>query len=582
MLIPLLLSALLVSEEAPVVRKARNVVRPTTPIEIHPVLHEQDAFILKFAEGIRVRLVGGQLTCAERPVELQACRDLLAATTQEPLFQRAVADLEAERERALRRVPADHPLPADLCNYYRVRTDGALQSAALIDRLAENSLVEVVYPELSRDALVMLGNDIAPPTSNFEVLQTYRDPAPLGLGYQQIANVVGAQSPDQTIGHLEGSWHLGHEDVCQLISASIVSTPKPDSSWDGWADHGDAVVGILCGDRNGYGIRGMSNQADLILGSLAAGSANMISQCTAAATAGDVFVSSFAWLLGSAQAPVDYPQAEFDAVNIATLLGITYCFGAANSNTDLGDPAIYGTRYAPGAADSGGVIVGARNSTNSDKIGFSNYGSRVDCSAWGENITSAGYGDLFGPGPQQLYTAGFGGTSGAGPLVAACAAAISGIVREQDDTLLTPFQIRDLLRSIGTAQGAGNPVGLQPDLVQILASQGLPDGLRLQGDVLVGGSATLECSGEASMPFLIFVSPDRGRFPTGLNRDLLLDATTLVTVAGFVLDAAGHRSLTGSVPSHPGLADSSFFLQMLDARAGGGLHLTSSVEMYIR
>jgi hypothetical protein len=578
-----LFAALLFSADASVVRLDRNVVRPSLPIEIHPVLDEQGAFVLKFAEGSQVRLALGALACAERPIEVAACRDVLSGTVVEPYFTRPVAELEAERSLAVSRTPADQPLPADLCNYFRVRTGGAEQSAALIDELSEHAIVEVAYPEPSRDALVMIDNDIAPPTANFEALQDYRDPGPQALGYQSIANVVGAQSPDQTIGHLEGSWHLGHEDVCQMVAVNIVSTPPPGSGWDSWRNHGDAVVGILCGDRNGYGIRGMNNQASLILGSLESGAADMISQCTAAATAGDVFVSSFAWLTDQGfHAPVDWPQAEFDAVNTAAMLGITYCFGAGNTNADLADTAIYGTRYTTGSAESGGIIVGARNSTNADRIGFSNYGSRVDVSAWGENITTVGYGDLFGPDQLQRYTATFGGTSGAGPLVAACAATISGVVREQDDTILTPSELQTLFRTIGTPQGAGGNVGLQPDLVQILANLGLPDGLGIQGDATVGGSATIDCSGDPNKPFLLFVSPNRGRFATSMNRDLLVDASVLVTVTGFVLDGAGQRSLTGPIPNDPGLQDTSVFIQMLDAKAAGGLHLSNSVELYIR
>ena len=59
-------------------------------------------------------------------------------------------------------------------------------------------LVECAYAELSRESIVPIGGDLAPPTPLFEALQTYTGDAPLGLGYDAVRSVVGATAPDLT------------------------------------------------------------------------------------------------------------------------------------------------------------------------------------------------------------------------------------------------------------------------------------------------------------------------------------------------------------------------------------------------
>lgn len=562
-------------------RPSRNVLRPELPFSLVEGTHRPDAVICKFVEGKPIRLVGNQLVSVEEPATPSVYSELLSPFAIERVFERSVADLEAERAALLPLVPDHLPLPADLNQFYRITTDGPASTERLVNELNLLPLIETAYAELSKDALVMLGNDIAPPTPLFEQGQTFKAPAPNGLGYDEFRSVVGARAPDLTVGHLEASWHFGHEDACQMIAANVVGA-LPSSSWDSWRNHGDAVAGILTADRNGYGVRGMNDGANFILGSLESGAANMISLCTAVSEAGDVWVSSFAWGVSVYHAPVDWPQAEFDAVSIAATKGIVYCFGAGNTDADLGDTSIYGTRYTPGAPDSGGVIVGASNSSDLNKIGFSNYGARVDCHAWGESIGTIGYGDLFDPSDtQQRYTSGFGGTSGAGPLVAGIAASVSNIVREQNGEQLTAFQIRDKLRTLGTPQGSGGHIGPRADLKKLLASEGLPDGLLIPDDGELGQPVSVLMSGSPSASVVLFLSTGRGRASVGLNRDFLLDPSTLVIVGGISLSASGELTVTGSLPSTPSIAGASFFMQMA-AGGGAGFHLSNSAELWIR
>ena len=63
--------------------------------------------------------------------------------------------------------------------------------------------------------------------------------------------------------------------------------------------------------------------------------------------------------------------------------------------------------------DSGAIMVGAALSPlPHDRANFSNFGTRIDCYGWGENVTSAGYGDLtpVRTPDNSTYTAVFSGT----------------------------------------------------------------------------------------------------------------------------------------------------------------------------
>ena len=410
-------------------RPARNVLRPEVPVVLHAG-QWPTRVVLKFVDEVAVRRAGGRFV-SRGPVlaDLASLEVLLEGAVVSRLFTRSVTDLGAERAALLERVPAHRPLPADLNQYYRIETAGPGQTVALVEALLALPSVETAYPE---PRFVVPQEDLAPPTPLLESGQGYLGPAPLGLGYEAVRTLVGVRAQDVTIYHLESSWHFEHEDASQMVLASLIGDP-PAPFLDSWKDHGSAVAGVLTADRNAYGMRGMSDGATLRLASMQTGTADTISTCTALAEPGDVFITSAAPIVqGQYYAPLDFHQAEFDVIELAALQGIVYCFGSGNSGEDLEDVSIYGTRYLPGAPDSGGVIVGAGQSTSLDASGFSNHGSRVDCHAWGDGIWTLGYGTLFDPGdPRQLYADDFSGTSGSGPQIAGLAAALSNAVREQ-------------------------------------------------------------------------------------------------------------------------------------------------------
>jgi len=111
-----------------------------------------------------------------------------------------------------------------------------------------------------------------------------------------------------------------------------------------------------------------------------------------------------------------------------------------------------------------------------ERLSESNFGSRVDCYAWGENIVSAGYGDRYhNQGDNTTYTGAFGGTSGAAAIIAGAALLVQGIYHKATRSRLLPEQMRSILSATGTPQGPATAlenIGVMPDLRQIIQNLG--------------------------------------------------------------------------------------------------------------
>ena len=501
-------------------------------------------------------------------------------------FTRTEEDLDQERAWILARLGPDEEIPAELNLYYLVRTSGVEESEEVIDGLNALDLVEFAYAEVADSAYVPCG-DIPPPTPDFTSRQNYFGAAPTGVNYRAAYVLWGGRGQGRTIAHIEGAWVVGHEDLALMTSSAYVTGP-PTSNFansSSWTQHGTACVGIMAADRNGYGVNGFaSGRKKLLLACIGYGAAKQINNCAGLSGPGDVFSSSFAYVVSGKHAPLTWVRSNYDAVRNATAKGITYAYAAGNSNKDLMDP-IYQGRFDPSKYDSGGVVVGAGKTNGIDKISFSNYGKRVDCHAWGTGITTFGYGKLFNGGgdKRQYYTDSFGGTSGATPIVAGIASVFWNIVKEQNGVSLKSSEVRDALRKYGTPQRYGGHIGPQPDLKKMLAAYGLPDGLWLQSDVKIGGKATLEITGKPKGGYILLMSvaPAHVSFPGILNRDILVDLTVGAGVAAGALDAQGKAALSFTVPQNPTLTEKDFYFQVVDFTAAGKVHASNSIEVYL-
>lgn len=208
----------------------------------------------------------------------------------------------------------------------------------------------------------------------------------------------------------------------------------------------------------------------------------LMTQAIAAAVPGEVILIEIHIFIGVGPywRAMEVVQENYDAIRLATALGYTVVEPAGNGENYVGgagddfDNFTVGGKYIlrRGHADfrdSGAIMVaGSVSATPHTKISYTNYGSRMDCYAWAENVfSSAG-------GANNAYTTTFGGTSSASPIVAGAAMLLQSLNKAKTGSFLTNTEVRSLLSTYGTASAypTTEKIGLLPDLNAIANFKG--------------------------------------------------------------------------------------------------------------
>jgi hypothetical protein len=298
---------------------------------------------------------------------------------------------------------------------------------------------------------------------------------------------------------VELGWQIGHEDL--PVNKSYLLDSANTSQQD-WVDHGTAVLGVIGASHpNGVGVIGIAPKSELwMVSSLQDADlsprslADAINLATVTGRPGDIIVIPLE-MLGPPSSeiancsdadnasfediPVEYTQANYDAISAATTAGLVVVEAAGNGQMNLSADR-YHDLFDRGSRDSGAILVGAGTSDTRSPVCSTNFGSRVDLQGWGENVTTTGYGDLQNLGdPNSLYTQEFGGTSAAAAMVAGAAADFQGIAKHRGYSL-SPEEVREALQNTGTAQGPSTThhIGPLPNLVSAINKK-IPDTVQL-------------------------------------------------------------------------------------------------------
>nr|MEE4267149.1 carboxypeptidase regulatory-like domain-containing protein [Candidatus Krumholzibacteria bacterium] len=410
--------------------------------------------------------------------------------------------------RLTQRIPTARVLPADkarqhgqpdLALYADLATEGLdrQELIRIVARLNAHPDVELAFLE-PRAVPAALGFDAftgryTPPAvpnpakrtaENFQDLQGYLEQAPLGVGALAMRDIPGQRGDGVTVIDVEGGWLWTHEDLPTPVVELGVQID--DLSW---RNHGTAVMGEIRGIDNGTGVTGIV--PDCQVGSSSIGNVSTAAALHAAIEVlqpGDVILIELhapgPLSDGSGQfgyLPMEYWQDNFDAIRLATSRGILVCEAAGNGNQNLDDP-VYMNLFDRQVRDSGAIMCGATAGSELIAAGFSNHGQRVDLNGWGWDVTTTGYGDLYGAEESEYYTFSFSGTSSASPIVTGSVASLQAMVRQELGLDLDARLARDLLRTTGTPMGAGNPIGTRPNLEAAFALASTTVG-ELQGTV---------------------------------------------------------------------------------------------------
>jgi hypothetical protein len=347
----------------------------------------------------------------------------------------------------------------------------------------------------------------ATPTPSYVHRQSYLRRAPEGLdavwAWSQGGDGDGVQIVD-----IERAWNFRHEDLLDYFGGVVGGQPL-DCLRE--RNHGTAILGILSGDDNSLGVKGIAPRANVRAISTRApgfpedavpGTSETSAAIHAAADLltmnGTMLDTGHIILLelqrpgpGGYRIPVEWWPDDLAAIRYATSLGLIVVTAAGNGDDNGvgarldarpfdgpagGFPRDWSNPFRPGPADSGAIIVGAgvppvgRHGKDRSRVLYSNYGSRLDAQGWGYEVTTTGYGCLNGGMEEHWYTDGFGGTSAAAAMVAGVLACVQSARRKRGLPPLDARAARRLLRRTGSPQqaDAGFPVseriGRRPDL----------------------------------------------------------------------------------------------------------------------
>jgi serine protease len=456
--------------------------------------------------AVKLRRHGGEaprhLSGLEAFLEKGGVRDALRLMPLiESLDARQLADLV---DRAVRNDPTY--VPADFSSWQQVVCPAGMNPDELARAMRALDDVETAY------VLRPLPPPVSPADDPRSTNQGYLDAAPNGIDARFAWGIAGGDGSGIGFVDLEQGWNLGHEDLAAAGITLISGLNKA------YYYHGTSVLGeVLMVDNTlgGVGIAPAAsgrvvsqwrtaasyNTADAILDAVAHMAFGDVLLLEAQET--DPVGGEYFW-------PVEIVDGNYDAIRLATALGIVVVEAGCNGGydldayTNLAGKKIFDRNTPADFRDSGAIMVGAATSAAPhSRLSFSNYGSRIDCYAWGESIDTTTTNST--GTDNTAYTTGFNGTSGASPIIVGAALLVQSVAEVSPGYRFSPLELRILLTTDGTpsANPADDRIGVMPDLHAIITN----DRINLAADLYlrdyVGDSGDTTSGTVSSSPDLI-------------------------------------------------------------------------------
>ena len=438
-------------------------------IEIRDV-DRWDLLVVKFREGTGVRLRDDRFVSYAN-ADLSSIEQLLKAypeTRLARLFSRPEADYELERRTGEARTGRQL---ADLNLYYAFGPSDRETAQKLVNDLNQLDIIECVYPEPIPELAFMPSESRLMPPSYVE-FQDYLGTSPVGVDAEAAWPLPGGRGQNVKMIDVELGWAWTHIDLPEPFFEG--GNPSPSQSY---RDHGTAVVGIIAGIDNEYGITGISPETAvggqaISIGNYPDNVGMYFDQASAALEPGDV------WLI-ELHAPgpdgkyiaMEWWQANYDAIANSTAQGRICVQAGGNGQADFDSP-LYEGKFDRNVRDSLAIMVGAGTPYQMQPEWFTNYGSRMDANGWGSQIYTTGYGDLYNQGGEDYYfTYSFGGTSGASPMVVGVACIAQSIYKElTGGAVLDPLTLRTAITETGAPQPdpVTQYIGPRPNLADLI------------------------------------------------------------------------------------------------------------------
>lgn len=410
------------------------------------------------------------------------------------------AQIDQLSARAAKKNP-DYKPPQFLKNYLLVLPPGAPATRVLQVLRNWRGGVDRVYRVPQVAAPAPAG---ANPESQY---QWYLGPAPLGIDARYAWQQLGGDGAKQEIIDIEQGWTLDHVDLLDANRRQRVKllAGVPSASE---AAHGTKVLGVICATDNDLGCVGIAFNTSTIgvisHGGYAFNIPEAIKIAANTLNLGGLILLEVSLRLreGKPLLPAEIDPLTFEEINLATALGLVVIEAAGNSNFPLdtytdqlrkppGGKVLYRDKLNKEFLESGAIMVGsgwrpdelATAATPWTRRPDSNYGTRIDCFAWGDSVQTL---SSTASNPRGDYDSNFNGTSSAAAIIAGAALSLQGMAQHKAGgqplgPRLDPQTVRDCLsnQAINThtihvpvpntppSQLPVDQVGVMPNLAQI-------------------------------------------------------------------------------------------------------------------
>lgn len=399
------------------------------------------------------------------------------------LFTSIKPERIVELSRSVEKMDKRYQAP-DFLSYYTIDCPYKIYSDEILKVLLSHEEIELAYVEV--------GPSFPPSSPDVyslpEVHQGYLKSAPDGIDAVYAWNMKGGFGSGRLkFIDIEQGWNPHAQNIrvgtfsCTGVNFTV------------FKDHGEAVLNIILKQHEAAGGIGIAPKANGYIVSQwrPDGNFNTADAIVAAISElefGDIILLEaqvFNFPNMQSLWPVEIQPAIFESIRLATSLGITVIEAGGNGQNSIGegndldhfiddqgrktfDPK------GPGFRDSGAILVAAgSDSIPHKRIRHSNIGSRMDCYAWGERVSTEG--SHLGPSDVALnsYRKKISGTSSAAAIIAGAAIIVQSIVDANYGFRLRPKQMRQILGDdlLGTPSENGRSVdriGSMPDLKKII------------------------------------------------------------------------------------------------------------------
>jgi hypothetical protein len=408
--------------------------------------------------------------------------DILPGLKISKLFTTLKPELITDLTSRACKLEQDYQAP-DFLSYYVIDCNKEVYSDEILHYLRKHDKVELAYVE----TVSILPPSLTKNNDPLSLHQGYLKAAPYGIDSVYAWDEKGGDGKGLKFIDIEQGWALDPEKFnAETFACSGINFPV-------FKDHGEAVLGVILARHDYVGGRGIAPNANGYVISQwrqdgLLNTADAIMAAVSKLDYGDILLleaqindspsSESLW-------PVEIQEVIFDVIRLATALGITVIEAAGNGKKDFGEGNDLDTytdyncrnslnRLNPDFRDSGAVIAAAASDgVPHSRIRHSNFGSRIDCYAWGECVSTAG--SHLGSTEMAIhsYRKKISGTSSAAAIIAGAAILVQSIAESNHHFRLGPKQMREILSNdlLGTPSANGHSIdriGVMPDLKKII------------------------------------------------------------------------------------------------------------------